>query len=181
MLHEDISIASAITIRSNRSAVWFKQRRICRWKFASLYVVYRVLRLPGLRIYGNFTARSSVSQPLSVLLVSLFAAVDTAAEGILTQVVPLQGRRRGLAALPRFTMIGRPGDRLRDFARRVGVPRRSRRPFRRLVLRRVPFADERNVPIDHVVLQIGRAVVVGLRQLRGRTTSFVLSLGAGRT
>lgn len=58
--------------------------------------------LPVLRIYGNFTgaARSSVSLLLSVVLVSFFAAVDTSAERILTQVVPLQGRWRGLATLP---------------------------------------------------------------------------------
>lgn len=142
------------------------------------YVVYRVLRLPVLGIYGNFTARSSVSQPVSVVLVSLFTAVNTAAEGILAQVVPLQGRRRRFAPLPLFTMIGRPGDRLRHF-----VPRRSRRSFRWFVLRYISVADERYVPVDHVVLQIGRAVVIGLGQLWGRTTasSFVLSLRAGWT
>lgn len=166
-----------ITARFNLHGEEFVHQNLSR----SHYVVYRVLRLPVLGIYGNFTARSSVSQPVSVVLVSLFTAVNTAAEGILAQVVPLQGRRRRFASLPLFTMIGRPGDRLRDFVR--SVPRRSRRSFRWLVLRCIPLADERNVPVDHVVLQIGRAVVIGLRQLWDRTTvsSFVLSLRAGWT
>lgn len=147
--------------------------------------------LPVLEIYGNFTARSAVP-PLPVVLVPFLAAVDAAAEGILAQVVPLQGRR-GRATLPPLLlagvgtmMFGRcPGgdDGPGGLARRVDVPRRPRRSLRRLLLRlyhRVPLADERYVPVDHVVLQVSRPVIVGLRELRRRATALAPPLRAGR-
>lgn len=126
--------------------------------------MYRVLRLPVLGIYGNFT-RSSVS-PISVVLVSLLAAVDAAAEGVLAQIVPLQGRR-GFATLPLFLdhdVIGCFVS-LTDLlvvAQRVGVPRGSRRSLRWLLLRYLFLTHERNVPIDHIVLHVRWPVVVGL-------------------
>lgn len=146
--------------------------------------MHRVFQLPVLGIYGNFTRRSSVSS-VPVVLVSLFATVDAATEGVLAQVIPLQGRRR-LTALPLLLdqVIGRLGalvHLLLVVAQQIGVPRRPRRSLRRLLLRCFLLAHERNVTVDYIVLHVRRSVVVGLCQLRGQAAAraFVFPLSAG--
>jgi len=135
----------------------------------TLFANYVILGLPVLGIYGSSTARSSVSMPIPAVLVSLLATIDTATEGILAQIVSLQGRRGRSPALPLFlNNVVRRGLRRGGFADLIRrVPRRPRWSLRWFVLHRVSFADERDILVDHVVLQIGRAVVVGLRHLRG--------------
>lgn len=122
------------------------------------------------------------------LSVQFFATVTLSAADrvwIFAHVIPVDRCRRAVSVVSRrlvdrVTVRLRCLDRLDDRRCCRIVSRRAGRPLWWLVVD-VVLRHERYISVNDVVLPISR-IVVGLRQLRGRTTTsaFVLSLGRRR-